>query len=58
MSLELGFCDKCHKEKELRLFLSKSDEKKRGVCHSCHDIYFDQYRCEICHNPQLFPLKK
>ena len=58
MSLELGFCVKCYKEKELRLFLSKADEKKRGICHSCHDNYFDQYQCEICHSPQPFPLKK
>jgi len=58
MSLESGFCVKCCGQKELRINLSKDDKKKRGICYSCHDIYFDHYRCEICHSPIQFSLKK
>ena len=58
MGLELGFCVKCYKQQELRLLFSKGDEKKRGICNSCHDNYFDLYQCEICQSPELFPLKK
>jgi hypothetical protein len=58
MSLESGFCVKCYGQKELRINLSKDDKKKRGICYSCHDIYFDHYRCENCHSPIQFSLKK